>query len=61
LSISSALAVSMMIGTVWRARMRRHTSSPSIRGIITSSTTRSNFPSLKRASASRPSAAVVTS
>ena len=42
MSISSALAVSMMIGTVLIARSRRQVSRPSTRGIITSSTTRSN-------------------
>ena len=48
------LAVSMMIGTVLRARSRRQTSSPSSLGIITSSTTRSKLPSPKRLSASPP-------
>jgi hypothetical protein len=62
LSISSDLAVSMMIGTVSPfARSRRQTSSPSTRGSITSSTTRSKTCSEKRVSASRPSAAWITS
>ena len=41
MSVSSALAVSMMIGTVLRERISRQTSKPSRLGIITSSTTRS--------------------
>jgi hypothetical protein len=61
LSISSAFAVSMMIGTELRARRRRQTSRPSSRGIITSSTTRSKVDSPKRARASRPSLAWTTS
>jgi hypothetical protein len=61
LSISSAFAVSMMIGTDERARIRRQTSSPSMRGSITSRTTRSKLVSPKRASASRPSVACTTS
>ncbi len=61
MSISSAFAVSMMIGTALRARSLRQTSRPSIRGIIASSTTRSNVCSPKRASASRPSEARTTS
>ena len=49
MSISSDLAVSMMIGTVSPlARRRRQTSRPSIRGSITSSTTRSKICSSKR-------------
>ena len=42
MSISSAFAVSMMIGTELFARIRRHTSRPSIFGSMMSSTTRSN-------------------
>ena len=42
MSISSALAVSMMIGTELLARSCRHTSSPSTLGSMMSSTTRSN-------------------
>ena len=41
MSISSDLAVSMMIGTELRLRRRRQTSRPSIFGSIRSSTTRS--------------------
>ena len=44
MSNSSAFAVSMMIGTALRARSLRHTSNPSTRGSITSSTTRSKVP-----------------
>src|SRR4051794_23761137 len=51
----------MMMGTEERARSRRHTSRPSILGSITSSTTRSNVCSAKRARASRPSDAWTTS
>src|SRR3954451_23711116 len=51
----------MMIGTELRVRRRRQTSRPSRRGLITSSTTRSNVDSPKRASASRPSVAWTTS
>jgi hypothetical protein len=61
LSISSDFAVSMMIGTDDCERNRRQTSSPSILGSITSSTTRSNVCSEKRASASGPSDACTTS
>ena len=51
MSTSSDFAVSMMIGTVLRARRRLQTSSPSSTGIITSSTTRSKVASSKRFSA----------
>ena len=44
MSTSSSRAVSMMIGTWLRARSRRQTSIPSIRGSITSRTTRSKRP-----------------
>ena len=61
MSVSSVLAVSMMIGTVLRERIARQTSKPSIRGSITSSTTRSKLSSRRRSSASRPSSAGMTS
>ena len=61
MSVSSALAVSMMIGTVLRERISRHTSNPSRLGIITSSTTRSKLSSDSRSSASWPSSAGTTS
>src|SRR4051794_35990654 len=51
----------MMIGTELFARSCRHTSKPSTSGSITSSTTRSNCPSWKRASASLPVLAGITS
>ena len=60
MSSSSSRAVSMMIGTVLPARSRLQTSSPSSRGSIRSSTTRSTDSSAKRRSASSPSRATTT-
>src|SRR4051794_340320 len=51
----------MMIGTVLRERIARHTSNPSMRGIITSRTTRSKLSSRSWSRASRPSSAGITS
>ena len=56
----ASLAVSMMIGTPDSARMIRQTSMPDSSGSIRSSRTRSGRSARKRASASRPSAAVTT-
>ena len=60
-SSSSPLAVSMITGTWDLARMRRQTSQPSIRGIITSSSTRSGGSAANFSSASTPSAASAVS
>src|SRR5438034_2779980 len=61
MSIVSPRAVSITIGTVDSRRISRQTSSPSIRGSITSSRTRSGRPWRHRSSPVAPSCAVSTS
>ena len=60
MSISVALAVTMMIGTEERARIDRQTSRPEILGNITSRRIRSGSLFSKHSSASDPSRATVT-
>ena len=58
--MSSVLAVSMMMGTSENWRMRRQASSPSITGIITSSTISRTSGSWASRTASRPLLPVTT-
>ena len=60
MSISVPLAVTMMMGTLERVRMVRHTSMPDILGSIRSSRRMSGAVSSKSCSASLPSRATVT-